>query len=102
MDDPPFASIPRGSLSWTHLSEGDRTTFDDWQLLEEAYKQRFEDLKRQGILRDALLKTNGETVHFWSCAADKEGKGEPGGTSNGGPVTPARHSGVAEGPPSVS
>ncbi len=101
-DKPVMATLPRGFLNWTHLSEADRATFDDWKLLERAYYDRFEDLKRQGILRDALLTRNGEIVHSWDSAGDSQGKGEPGAAPNGGPATQAGNSGLTEGPPSVS
>jgi hypothetical protein len=66
-DKPICATLPRGYLDWTHLSEKDRATFDDWDALEKAYHQQLEELRRQGLLRDALLKKNGEQVHHWSC-----------------------------------
>ena len=65
-DKPIAATFPRGFLSWNHLSEEDRQTFNDWETLERAYQKRFEELKRDGILRDALLVKNGATVHSWS------------------------------------
>jgi hypothetical protein len=101
-DEGVLASSPRGFLSWTHLSAEDRATFDDWDLLQNAYHQRFEELKGQGILRDALLKKNGDTIHFWSWTAEMRDKGEPGAAPNDGPASQLGNSGVSEGPPSVS
>jgi hypothetical protein len=61
------SGLPEGFLNWAHLSDVERAVYDDWNLLEQAYHERFEDLKHQGILRDALLMKNGEPVHSWSC-----------------------------------
>ncbi|MEK7953476.1 hypothetical protein [Luteolibacter soli] len=67
-DERVIATLPRGFLGWAHLSEEDHATFDDWGLLERAYYDRFEELKKRGILRDAMLTKNGETVHSWGRA----------------------------------
>jgi hypothetical protein len=69
-DKPIAATFPRGFLTWTHLSEADRGTFNDWDLLEQEYYMRFEELKRQDILRDARLTKNGETIHSWDCGGN--------------------------------
>lgn len=67
-DEALLGGLPRGFLTWTHLSEGDRATFDDWDLLQQAYFERLEELRRQGILRDALLMKNGQAIHSWSSS----------------------------------
>ena len=65
-DTPVDESLPRGCLDWTHTSEEDAASFDDWAALEKAYRARFEELKGRGILRHALLTKNGETIHSWN------------------------------------
>ena len=64
-DRPATSASPHGVLTWEHLSNEDHATFKEWKLLEQAYRERFEELKKQGILRDALLTKNGEAIHSW-------------------------------------
>lgn len=56
---------PKGLLTWGHLSNEDYEMFDDWDAMSVCYQRVFERLRDQGILRDALLRKNGETIHYW-------------------------------------
>ena len=54
-----------GFLNWRHLSHDDYAKFDDWNTLERAYVDQFAKLRKQNILRDALLNKDGKTIHSW-------------------------------------
>jgi len=84
-DERTLKGVPRGFLSWEHLSDEDQATFDDWESLETVYRKQFESLKKQGILRDALLKKNGAIIHQWELTLDQNQPGEQDG--GGQPAT---------------
>jgi hypothetical protein len=77
-DEPRFSTLMTGpacGILETRWSEAESATFDDWESLKRAYYSRFENLKRQGALRDALLTRNGETIHSWDSKDGTRGKG---------------------------
>jgi hypothetical protein len=73
-DKPILRTLPRGFLSWTHLDDADRRTFEEWAELESEYFKVFESLRSEDLLRDSLLKRNGEVIHAWPEAEKNAAK----------------------------
>lgn len=66
-NDKPIYNGAKGHL-WCDAEDGTAAEFHDWEQLERAYQALFERLRRQNLLRSALLRRNGEDVHVWPDA----------------------------------
>jgi hypothetical protein len=61
--------LGHGDLFWTEgAGEVHFEEFEDSAALKHRYDEVFADLHRRGLVRDALLRIDGATVHTWASA----------------------------------
>ncbi len=62
-----WSSSSRKGRVWNIVNaEEDAEWFDDWDAVQARYFEIFNRLRDKGILRDALLKKDGNIAHQWS------------------------------------
>lgn len=65
-DVPVVKTAPKGVIDYSHF-ETEQELHNEWDAMEKAYYECFERLKREKILRFALLRKNGDLLHDWTC-----------------------------------